>query len=130
MTEGLRQLDVFTTSAPEIDVNTKLLLINDEGELLHCSYNTPGFATAHARLLVPDLPVGDYFLRVGQENNGQTIRPIENYELVIRLSPNSTDNLIDLACIPEDIDIVNNLFPGSSTLAPIIAPIIVPLLLD
>jgi len=91
---GLRQLEVRTTSEAE-GVNTQISLFNSSGQLLACALNTPGVITGHARLRLPDLPPGDYFLRVEQEDEQQVLGPVENYFLTTTISVASTGAAIE-----------------------------------
>jgi len=119
---GTRQFDIRTTSSNE-SLDTQLTLFNARGKIVGCAFNTPNNVTGNARLRLPNLPAGDYFLRVEQESGGAILGPIDSYSLITTISVNSSGNAIEF---PNCSDL--DAFPANATTL-LLTPILI-LLLD
>jgi len=91
---GTREFDIRTTSDLE-SLDTQLTLFDADGELLGCALNTPSSVTGNARLRLPNLSAGEYFLRVEQQDNGSVINPVESYSLITTISTSSSGAAIE-----------------------------------
>jgi len=121
---GVRELDIRTTSSLE-SVDTQLTLFDSDGEIIGCALNTPGIVTLNARLRLPNLQAGEYFLRIEQQDDVGIPGPVDNYALTTTISINNSGNPIEFG----DCSRAEGFPEKPSSKRPIVSPII-NLLLD
>jgi len=123
-----QQLEI-STGAPVGGVNTQLTLFDSNHQIFACAFNIPNVLTPQSQLILPDLPAGEYFLRVEQQDEGQSLTNVPAYELNIDILPVSNSDPVQHNgdFIPCE-DLVEG-FPGSRNSSPVVTPII-KLLLD
>jgi len=115
---GLREFDIRTTSSIE-SVDTQITLFDANGRLVGCALNTPNVITGNARLRLPSLPAGEYYLRVEQQDNGSILGPVESYNLITTISVDNSGSAIEFP----DCSVIDG-FPRDPNAVKPIAPII------